>query len=358
MTKLQQLMDELHSDINVLALTASSTDLISLRSKFINVNVTPIPDIKYDFVFIDNKLINLYNLNDIWDRLSYSCVLYINNFNYSHQNSTNTKCIQFLKKNQKNIIISRQMMVNGTQEQFMIVKCFPESETYKKFTKPNDKPLIIASVLKTGGIYTIEYVNRLAKAVKRNINIPYKFICITDAQHNQFCEDVHQTISFAQNYPKWWGKVELFRTGLFSNHRVVYFDLDTLIIDNIDFIYEYTGVFSGLRDFYHMISMGSGVMCWDGDDIRLYEIYSQFVSNAQYHMTNNPSGDQQWINTITKNYLQYIQDYFPHKIVSFKKDCYINNVVNFPNTASIVCFHGPPRMHDLENNEKIKMHWY
>lgn len=358
MTKLQKLLEELPETSSVLVITPNSVALSLIGNKFKHVDTTLRTGIKYDFVFIDNKVINSINLDTIWDNLSYSATLYIDNFNYSQQNSVNTRCIQFIKKHVKNTVISRQMLVNGTTETFMIVKCFPASETNKVFSVPNTKPLIIASVLKTGGIYTAEYVNRLANAVKRNITIPYKFVCITDLPKDSFGENVHQTISFAQNYPKWWGKVELFRNNVFANHRVVYLDLDTLIIDNIDFLYDYTGVFAGLRDFYHMVSLGSGLMCWDGDDKRLNEIYVRFLSNAQSNMTNNPSGDQQWINAITKNYLQYIQDFFPNKILSFKKDCYKNNEIFFPEHASVICFHGSPRMHELESNTKIKTHWY
>lgn len=358
MTKLQKLLDELPDTSKILALTPNSAIVSLLNHKFNQVDMCLGVDTKYDFVFLDNVLINSINLDSIWNNLSYSATLYIDNFNYSQQNSVNTKCIQFIKKHSKHTVISRQMLVNGSTETFMIVKCFPESETNKVFSLPNTKPLIIASVLKTGGIYTAEYVNRLANAVNRNITIPYKFVCITDLPQSNFRENVHQTISFAQNYPKWWGKVELFRNNIFANHRVVYLDLDTLIIDNIDFLYSYTGVFAGLRDFYHMVSLGSGLMCWDGDDKRLNEIYNRFLPNAQSNMTNNPSGDQQWINAITKNYLQYIQDFYPNKILSFKKDCYKNNEVSFPDKAAIICFHGSPRMHELESNVKIKTHWY
>ncbi len=354
--KLNKLIDGLNIDINVLAMTASDDILMLLRNKFKNIDVAINAITVYDFIYINNNFINEDNLELLWDLIAYNAVLYIDNFNYSLPNINNKNCINFIKKYNRDMLISKQMRINGKIEQFAIIKCYNKNKYSSILLQPNTKPIVIVCVLKIGGIYTPQYVNNLAYAVNKHLTIPYQFVCMTDAPTEEFTDKVHNVIPFVHYYPKWWGKIELFRNNLFSGYRVVYFDLDTLIIDNIDFMYSYSGIFCGLRDFYHMVSLGSGVMCWDGDDERLNCIYTDFISDSQSLIKNNLFGDQQWINTAINKHISYLQDYFPKKIVSFKKDCFIDNEIIYPEESAIVCFHGPPRIHELEYT-KIKEHW-
>lgn len=220
------------------------------------------------------------------------------------------------------------------------------------------KPLIIATVLKSGGIYDVKYVNCLANAIAKNITIPYSLICLSDVKDG-FNDNVHDVKPLIHGYPKWWSKIELFKPGLFSGSKVVYLDLDTLIINNIDFIGTFNGKFCGLSDFYLMVTLGSGMMMWDGDDLHLNDIYNAFLPNFRSIINNYQYGDQQWINERTKRYLSFIQTHFPSKVVSFKKNCYekATKSITYPIGASIVCFHGSPRIHELEQRPEISKYW-
>lgn len=345
--KLYKLLEELNPTSTILAITPDNKIFDLFKHYGV---VDHICKTGYDFVYLDCE--SSYNLEEIWKSVNYNSFLYIHN-HFGHKQVT-----EFLKNKKSEIIISRAMQVNGNTEPFLIVKCYPLHLTPIQTFNMNDNPLVITTVLKSGGIYTPDYVNKLANAINRNLSIPYKFVCLTDLSNDVFNENVHKIIPFAQNYPKWWGKVELFREGLFYNSRVVYFDLDTLIIDNINFIYSFSESFCALRDFYHMVTMGSGFMMWDGDDKRLQTIYTDFITNSEFIISSYKGGDQEWINQQVRRYLKYVQDYYPGKIVSFKKDCFSTNNIVFPENAAIVCFHGPPRMHELVNYPELDKHWY
>jgi hypothetical protein len=204
----------------------------------------------------------------------------------------------------------------------------------------------IALVLKTGGEYDYKYVNNIVKGIKKNTTVPHRIVCLTD-NSDGFSSDIDATIQFEHNWPKWWGKIELFRPGLFSG-QVLFMDLDTFIVGNIDSILNYSGEFCAIRDFYNLDHMASGLMSWHGD--RVNKIYDEFVKNPTHLMAvNNVSGDGAIIRKY-KPSIAYFQDIYPNDVVSYKVHCVNQKEVVLPSTAKIVCFHGNPRPHTINNN--------
>lgn len=240
------------------------------------------------------------------------------------------------------------------------------------YPKTNEK-ITIACVLKTGGkVYNSTYVNNLAAGVKRNITIPYEFVCLTDIPTNYSTIDrnvVHRVIPLINSFPNWWSKIELFRENIFTTNTVVYFDLDTLIIGNIDYLQSFNENFGALLDFnafntpnlLSKTSIGSGVMCWSNNyPTKLYNI---FIQDSKKYMDYMSGGDQQFIeNIIGLSNIYFLQDEFPKEIISYKVHTpyrhkpYDESIVSKLN-PSIVCFHGSPRIHDVDN-DFVKKHWH
>ena len=105
-----------------------------------------------------------------------------------------------------------------------------------------DDQITIALVLKTGGVYDYKYVNNIVDAIKENVSVPHKIVCLCDDAEG-ISDKVDEIIPFKHNWPKWWGKIELFRPGLFGDEQVFYFDLDTIIVNNLHHILRYHGEF-------------------------------------------------------------------------------------------------------------------
>lgn len=205
----------------------------------------------------------------------------------------------------------------------------------------------IALVLRTGGVYDYKYVNNLVNGIKDNINVPHKIVCLTNDNSN-LSEQIDEIIPFKHDWSKWWGKIELFRPDLFNNEQVFYIDLDTFIVDDISKLVSYRGEFCALRDFYNLDEMGSGLMSWHGD--RVHKIYNEFLKNPQHFMKSlDVGGDQVFIRKF-KPTTQYFQDIFPSEVVSYKVNCLKGSGAEVPNQAKIICFHGNPRPHTIDNN--------
>lgn len=83
-----------------------------------------------------------------------------------------------------------------------------------------------------GGKYNKEHVNRLYRMVERNCSLPFSFYCISDKQ-----QDVN-TIFIDNNLDleSYWWKICLF--NLDWDVPTLYFDLDVVIQNNIDSIFN------------------------------------------------------------------------------------------------------------------------
>lgn len=213
---------------------------------------------------------------------------------------------------------------------------------------------IIATVLKTGGAYTVDYVNRLANAVNRHLTLPYQFVVLTDTMVG-YNENVHKIVPLKCNLPGWWSKVELHRPDFYPGHQITFFDLDTLILDNIDDIVGYKHEFSTLEDFYSPGSVASGVMAWEQLPAREY--YNQFMANPEHAMRITTRGDQEWLEGVACRPAM-LQHLFPNAFVSFKKHCTRSSKdITVPKGAKVLCFHGTPKPHEALQYNTIKENW-
>ena len=217
--------------------------------------------------------------------------------------------------------------------------------------------LTIATVLKLGGAhYDVSYVNHIANSIKEYVTVPYEFVCLTD-ETSGFSTNVHKIIGLEHRWEKWWSKIELFKPNKFFTDRVFYLDLDTIIVSNIDDMVSYNGDFLGLKDFYNMVSLGSGIMAWKCNSTKMNTIYTSFIRNANANIANHRYGDQEFIYPIIKRSMDFAQNLYPNRIVSYKKQCFDKHTgITIPEEASIVCFHGNPRPHRIDS-PVIQEHW-
>lgn len=189
-----------------------------------------------------------------------------------------------------------------------------------------------------------EYVNNLFDMVARNLAEGYagRFLCFTDDPSGL---DPH--IGFRElpnGLMGWWNKLYLFSPGLFEDgDRVLYFDLDTVITGRLDEIAAYSGEFAILKDFFrqqgwasHELPLQSAVMAWAaGTNTNLW---TDYVDSG---FPTIPGGDQAWIASRDPK-VEFWQDLFPGLFVSYKVT---GGAV--PSKASVVCFHGEPRPHQV-----------
>lgn len=190
-----------------------------------------------------------------------------------------------------------------------------------------------------------EYVNILSDMVRRNMpaNTPWRFVCLTDDPTGLAPEI--QVLPLPGDLETWWGKLYLFKRDLFPDGtRMIFLDLDTVIVGSLGKILSYDGDIAILRDFYQPQRGAPGVILWLAGACS--EIWEEWEARGR---PRNPLGDLGWIESMdqgryTKR-LDRLQDLYPGVFVSYKAHCKPYP----PKGAAVVCFHGHPRPHNCED---------
>lgn len=194
----------------------------------------------------------------------------------------------------------------------------------------------VACVLRSGGVYTAEWVGRLQRAAERFLR-PHRFVCLSDVPAP--CE----RIPLAHDFPGWWAKVELFRPGLFDG-TVLFVDLDTLLLGDCRELWSYAGTLAALRDFTRPDLRASGLLLWKAGEVDLYERALADRSAGRYESRLFVPGHRMdpWWNKYYR--ADVLQDLYPGMIGSFKVD----GLEEGPKEHRIVCFHGLPKPEDVQ----------
>ena len=223
--------------------------------------------------------------------------------------------------------------------------------------------ITIACVLKSGGDYDLNYVKALADGVRSHTDVPYRMICLTDHMDSAEWLDICSPVGLVCNWPGWWSKIELFKI----KPPVLYFDLDTVIVGDITPLASWVsneceGLLM-LKGFYKQ-DRCSGIMGWRQDMSIIFERFrNHYASKAEFVSRpngltmrlngNRYRGDQEWVSMVTQKEqtpVTFVQDVF-HGVYSYKV-----NIANkkTPDDASVICFHGRPRPHEVELDRVVQ----
>lgn len=140
-----------------------------------------------------------------------------------------------------------------------------------------------------GENYSVDWVDKLYRGVKRNLSTPFNFVCLSNV-------DTHyDTVPLISNSDIYWNKVELFRKGLFSG-PTLYLDLDVVVCGSIDAVNKLPDKFLMIQEPYRKIT-NSSVMYFNGNYSHLYINY---ISNREsiieeYKNAGLRYGDQAYI---------------------------------------------------------------
>jgi hypothetical protein len=210
--------------------------------------------------------------------------------------------------------------------------------------------LAVACVLKTGawhnGLhrseYRVEHVRWLKRQVARHLTLPHRFVCLSNVEI-----DGVETIPLTEGWPGWWNKIELFRHDL---GRVLYFDLDTVIVGSLDEMAAHEHQFTALQALSKNQGrcLNSGLMAWQGPRL---DVFEAFRDDAARHMRDcrvrGNWGDQGFLNRHVGHWDAW-QEMFPGRVVSYK--LHLKQRLPPPAGVSVVCFHGKPRPWEVNHS--------
>jgi len=198
--------------------------------------------------------------------------------------------------------------------------------------------MVTIACLKWGAKYPASWVNRLAKAVHRNLLLPHHFICYTDNPADVQCETAPLPLI---NTSGWWFKLWLFSL----NQEMLFLDLDCVIVGDISPLVTFPG-FCILKDPWQKGFNSSVMLLQRG----LTNVWEEFLTKRPDKPgPNHLHGDQDWITKLLPHAMTFPEEW----CLSYK--VHVRKGVLAPETR-IVYFHGRPKQ-DAVNEPWINQHW-
>lgn len=148
--------------------------------------------------------------------------------------------------------------------------------------------------------YSSEYVGNLRRMVARHLSRRHRFVCLTNRPRYVIPRGVEAIqIPWERRVKGWWAKLELFNRAHDLGDRVLYLDLDSLVVASLDRLVDFPAPFALIPDERSLFVPANGlqavhrfnssVMVWTrGATASLYDTWDRSVTKRLW-------GDQDWI---------------------------------------------------------------
>lgn len=211
--------------------------------------------------------------------------------------------------------------------------------------------------LKLGDKFSAEYVNKLYSMVSRHMqDVEHTFWCITD-DSTGIDGAVRISNSFS-GLEGWWGKLQVFEKGLLpEDEYILFLDLDSIIVGELFELVEYgkerleSERMVIMEDFNRPFGYGSAVFMIKADG-GLHYVYERFLENKVSIMREH-HGDQEYFEVVVPDAAIWPRAW----MLSYKVDSELLKNIVVPKSAKIICFHGPPKNHEVLNDPLVAALW-
>ena len=208
--------------------------------------------------------------------------------------------------------------------------------------------------MKWGKKYGADYVNRLYNMVKRNTTLPFKFICYTDDANGLLPEIQARPLpemDLPEGPERGWRKLSLFKKDIDLSGRILFLDLDTVIVGNIDDYFTIDGDFILIRHWRPSKKQGvgeTGVYRFEAGAHA--DLYENFMANIDEVKANFRHEQAYVCDALSR---QNKLSFWPSEwMPSFKYDCMRWFILGLflepklPEKAKMIVFHGHPMPED------------
>ena len=219
--------------------------------------------------------------------------------------------------------------------------------------------------MKWGDKYGPDYVNKLFNMVSRNLTKNFRFICFTEEKSGlQKSIEVFPLppIEMPKNKPeRGWRKLSILQKDLNDlEGTCLFLDLDVVVVDNIDQIFELRGDFFIAFDKRKKSSFVGNSSVFRFEAGEHHDIYVNFNKNSA-NILRTFRNEQAYLSKMIEE--KGIFQYWPSSwCPSFKYHCVPSFPLNYlfrpkiPYGAKIILFHGLPE--PSEAAEGISGKWY
>jgi hypothetical protein len=234
------------------------------------------------------------------------------------------------------------------------------------------KPIDCACVIH-GDSYDWSYVDRLYNMLNRNISVGIRLHVYTEPHRSVPMPMIkHELVDWKLKRPKhgWWYKMQLFNPEHHAG-SLLYFDLDTVIVKNIDWIWQQPLThFWTVKDFKYLWKpthngINSSVMWWDTQKFR--HVWDNFAAQDLDKIVKQYHGDQDFLNiAIQQNQRRFFDT---SKVQSWRWECHDGGYdfrkrrhkcagagTQMTDLTSVMVFHGRPKPSEISDAVIFK-HW-
>jgi hypothetical protein len=183
--------------------------------------------------------------------------------------------------------------------------------------------------------YDESWVEKLYRGFRRNLTVPFRFVCFVDRVY-AFAEPSIEQQRIKAERPDYGTCIEPYRLGV----PMILVGLDTVVTGNIDHMADYcltSDRFALPRDPYHPNIACNGVALVPGGHRKV----------ATMHKGEN---DMEWVRKFPH---RFIDDEFPGQVVSYKGTVEKQGL----RAARIVYFHGQRKPHQVPHVQWITENW-
>ncbi|EQC38706.1 hypothetical protein SDRG_03671 [Saprolegnia diclina VS20] len=219
---------------------------------------------------------------------------------------------------------------------------------------PSSPPSTISiACVKWGTKYGPDYVNKLYLGIQRHLAAPFHFYCLTDDANGLLPQILVHPLQ--SGFVGWWNKAQLFAPDFPATGRVVYIDLDTVLVGDLTPLCSYAGLFGVLgtddmRNERRRGGINSSVMIWTaGSHAHVFTLlasHAAAVHQCIYKFDH-------WLEMVLyERHYDELQLLYPGHIVEYMQACQ----TTCPGAARLVCFPLEPKPHSAPA-PWIREHW-
>ncbi len=210
---------------------------------------------------------------------------------------------------------------------------------------------IVACVLRSGGEYRVEHVERLAKQVGHHAPFGTGFLCMTDqpVEVSSMMDGLTSPLDLdclvlAHNWPRWFAKLELYGQA----GPILYLDLDVTVMGSLEplLIEAMAHDLIACRDFWHpeLHGINTSVVGWRGDAGSLCRAFAGSpVAHESIYDAPGKWGDQGFVRDHWRGDVAMWQDLLPGMVMSYKRGVLLGED---PSDCRVLVSHGRPRPWD------------
>lgn len=224
-----------------------------------------------------------------------------------------------------------------------------------------------------GDVYSWDYVDRLHNMLRRHLTVPFNLHVYTERHRVVPAPYIKHPLidwSLPSNKKAWWYKIQLFNKDFFQGN-LLYLDLDTVIVNNIDWIWQLpTTYFWAVRDFKYLWKpnhylVNSSMMWWN--TAKYDYVWQAFQQRDLFEVIRHHHGDQDFVEAEISQTDRRCFD--TEKVKSWRWQC-LDGGYNFkkrnfvepgrgtwfgPET-SVLVFHGRPKPGEV-TDPVIQQYW-